>query len=105
MSARNTAGKAKRLIDRRVALTETAFAELVLWQLPERTEERPHGYKYRLSLVVAGVCVMRFDNERGKGDHCHVGEIEQRYEFKDVDQLIADFLAKAKEWMNANGNS
>ncbi len=97
--------QAKKLIDRRIILSERAFVELVLWQLPDRNAERPHGLKYRLALVVGGTCVMRFDNERGKGDHIHVGVVERPYEFKDVDQLIDDFLAEAKEWMNANRDS
>ena len=28
-----------------------------------------HGFKYRLAFVVNGVCVLRYDNEAGKGDH------------------------------------
>lgn len=99
------AAKAKKLIDRRVILSESAFAEMVLWELPAKTEERPHGLKYRLALVVAGACVMRFDNERGKGDHIHVGQVERPYDFRGVDQLIEDFLAEVKEWTNANRNS
>ncbi len=99
------AAKARRLIDRRITLTETAFAELLLWELPKRTAERPQGYKYRLALVSNGVCVLRYDNERGKGDHVHVGDVERDYEFRDVDQLIADFLRDAKEWLNAHGDT
>ncbi|EPJ5824724.1 toxin-antitoxin system TumE family protein [Pluralibacter gergoviae] len=30
-----------------------------------------HAYKYSLSCIVDGVCVMRYDNERGKGNHKH----------------------------------
>ena len=26
------------------------------------------GYKYRMALIEAGVCVLRYDNEAGKGD-------------------------------------
>ena len=99
------AAKARRLIDRRILLTETAFAELVLWELPKPTIERPQGYKYRLALVSNGVCVLRYENERGKGDHVHVGDVERHYEFRDVDQLIADFLRDAKEWLNAHGDT
>jgi Family of unknown function (DUF6516) len=94
--------KACLLVDRRITMTETAFAELVLWRLPEVTDERRHGYKYRLALVARGVCVLRYDNEAGKGDHVHFGNAERAYEFRGVDQLIADFLADAKEWLDAN---
>ena len=33
-----------------------------------------HDYKYALAYVVAGQCVIRYDNEAGKGDHKHFGD-------------------------------
>ena len=101
----DAAGKAKKLIDRRILLSETTFAELVLWELPGKTEERPHGLKYRLALVVGGACAVRYDNERGKGDHVHIGDVEHSYQFRNVDALIEDFMADVKRWMNAHGDS
>ena len=41
---------------------------------------------------------MRYDNEAGKGDHCHVGEKEQAYLFSTPQRLIADFLADIERW-------
>jgi len=32
-----------------------------------------------------------YDNERGKGDHRHFQAVETAYEFRDVEQLMADF--------------
>jgi hypothetical protein len=40
-----------------------------------------HGIKYRLALISNEVCVLRYDNERGKGDHKHIGEGEVPYRF------------------------
>ncbi len=37
-----------------------------------------------------------YDNERGMGDHRHYGKHEEQYAFKDVDMLIADFLADVR---------
>ena len=34
-----------------------------------------------------------FDNERGKGDHCHLDGVEMPYMFVSVEQLIEDFIA------------
>ena len=34
---------------------------------------------------------MRYDNERGKGDHRHEGDQEEPYNFVSVEQLIRDF--------------
>lgn len=50
-----------------------------------------HPYKYRLVYVVDGRRVVGYDNERGKGDHRHLGESEERYRFIDPDTLLADF--------------
>lgn len=33
-----------------------------------------------------------YDNERGKGDHKHLGQREARYKFVDIETLMADFL-------------
>jgi len=50
-----------------------------------------HRFKYRLALVRDGVCMLRYDNEAGKGDHRHFGNTEERYAFTDTDTLLADF--------------
>ena len=83
--------KAKALIDTRIVYAENAFAELVLRRLPEPLAGSTHRYKYRLAYVVAGECVVRYDNEAGKGDRRHVGKRELSYAFVDVDKLLADF--------------
>jgi len=51
-----------------------------------------HPYKYRLYFG-AGHCRVRYDNERGKGDHCHFGGRELAYAFVSVEQLVEDFIA------------
>jgi Family of unknown function (DUF6516) len=49
-----------------------------------------------MAYVANGRCVLRFDNEAGKGDHKHVGEIEVPYQFADLVQLQEDFWAAVK---------
>lgn len=70
--------------------------EMVIWQLPAPTLERPHGLKYRLVYVVAGTRVVGYDNELGKGDHKHLANIELPYQFVNVEQLVSDFLADVR---------
>lgn len=94
--------RARLLADRRVVLSETAFTELVLWEVPAPVRGSTHSYKYRLAFVVRGVCVLRYDNEAGKGDHVHRGDREYPYRFVDPDQLIADFHADVRNWLDAN---
>lgn len=67
------------------------IVEMVVWQLPEPVLGSEHCYKYRLYCGRHGVCRLRYDNERGKGDHVHDGEFERDYEFIDYTTLIADF--------------
>ena len=40
-----------------------------------------------------GVRVVGFDNERGKGDHCHLHGVERAYRFTTVEALVEDFIA------------
>ena len=63
--------KAVELVRTRATFSETAFAELVLWQVPKPVAGSTHAFKYRLAYVVDGICVVRYDNEVGKGDHRH----------------------------------
>ena len=53
---------------------------------------------YRLALVVKGECVLRYDNEAGKGDHRHAGKAERLYRFTTPAQLLADFWADVENW-------
>ena len=68
--------KAELLFRKREGLTETAFVELVIWRVQEPVRGSSHTYKYSLALVSEGVCVLRYDNEAGKGDHKHVANRE-----------------------------
>lgn len=67
--------------------------ELVVWRVPQPVSPSGHGYKYRAVYVVDGVRVIGFDNERGKGDHCHLHGRELPYNFTTVDALVEDFIA------------
>ena len=68
-----------------------AIREMVIWQLPTTDPERPHGLKYSLYYGFHGECLVRYDNERGKGDHRHYGEREESYQWVSVERLIQDF--------------
>ena len=72
--------------------------EMVIWQLPEPTAERPHGLKYRLVYAVDGERVVGYDNETGKGDHKHLGTLELPYQFLSAETLVADFYADVRRY-------
>jgi hypothetical protein len=97
--------KTVQLVNARIAYSESAFAELVLWHLSSPLKGSAHSFKYRLAYVVRGECVLRYDNEVGKGDHRHFGKRESVYAFTTPDQLIADFKNDIARWSRENSNS
>ena len=90
--------KAELLFRKRGGLSETAFVEMVIWRVPDRVRGSGHGFKYRLALVADGVCLLRYDNEAGKGDRKHVGERQVPYRFTDLATLQADFWKDVETW-------
>jgi Family of unknown function (DUF6516) len=90
--------KAELLLDERHVLDPRAFAEIVVWRLPRPMRGSDHLFKYRLALVVDGICLLRYDNEAGKGDHRHVKEKQAPYRFSDADTLLADFWSDVEKW-------
>jgi hypothetical protein len=84
-------GKAVRIEKFRRVLAESVFIEVVLWELPAPAPGSRHRYKYRLALVRNDACILRYDNERGKGDHRHIGEREEAYAFSTLETLLDDF--------------
>ncbi|MBX9746164.1 MAG: hypothetical protein K2X34_04635 [Hyphomonadaceae bacterium] len=90
--------RATLLYRERLVLSETAFVEMVVWRLPFPLAGSAHSLKYRLALVSDGACVLRYDNEAGKGDHRHVGARETPYRFADLETLQRDFWADVDAW-------
>jgi Family of unknown function (DUF6516) len=89
---------ARLLLKERLVVAEDRFAEIVVWRLPRRPRGSHHVFKYRLAFVVDEVCVLRFDNETGKGDHKHVGDVEVPYAFSTLEGLITDFWDEVEQW-------
>jgi hypothetical protein len=79
-----------------------AILQIVIWQLPQPTAERPHGFKYRLNYSLPdGKTLVRYDNEKSKGDHKHIRSVQHSYKFTSIRQLLLDFNADVIE----NGGS
>ena len=90
--------KAEALMEERHLLSEDAFVELVIRRVPRPIKGSTHRFKYRLGLVAAGECVLRYDNETGKGNHRHVGDVETSYSFSGYEKLLADFWVDVDAW-------
>jgi hypothetical protein len=92
--------KATLLLRDRVVLSERAFADIRIWRVPSSVRGSAHDLKYSLAFVVDRVCVLRYDNEAGKGDHRHTVEgREEAYRFAGMDILIEDFWKEVDAWM------
>jgi hypothetical protein len=75
-----------------------SIVEIVVWGLPEPLPPSTHQYKYRLYYGAGSSNRIRYDNERGKGDHRHIGGQEEPYFFTTVEQLVEDFRRDVESW-------
>lgn len=91
-------GDAQPVLSYRRDLSNGDMIQVVVWLLSEPLPGSPHPYKYRLHYQKndAGDYI-RYDNERGKGDHRHIGGTEEPYRFESVKKLAQDFYAAVKE--------
>jgi hypothetical protein len=83
---------ARLVIRRKERLAGGLILEMVVWLLPAPVPGSEHRYKYRLFFGRKVERILGCDNERGKGDHRHLGNNEFPYVFRDVTTLEADFL-------------
>ena len=67
--------------------------EMAIWHVAEPVAASTHRLKYSLFYGYPGRRVIGYDNERGKGDHKHLGDRQLDYQFTSVEQLVEDFLA------------
>lgn len=89
---------AELLLLERHQISQDSFAELRVWRVPSPVRGSAHVYKYSLAYVVAGQCVLRYDDEAGKGDHRHLGPNEVAHFFRDPAQLLNDFWSDGDRW-------
>ncbi len=73
--------------------------ELVIWELDNPLKGCVHPFKYRLFCgnQETGECLVRYDNEQGKGDHRHVAQREEPYSFTSLEVLFTDFERDVRE--------
>ena len=89
----------------RIVYSTHSFAELVLWRVPKPVPGSAHEFKYRLAYVVDSVCVVRYDNEVGKGDHRHFGAVANTYKFSTPERLMVAFQKDIVRWNDENSSS
>lgn len=90
--------RAELLLRERHQLSPDSFVEIRVWRVAESVRGSTHEFKYSLAYVVAGKCVLRYDNEPGKGDHKHLNTVEVPYRFITPARLLADFWSDVDRW-------
>jgi hypothetical protein len=88
--------KATLLVRERVVYPDGSIVEMVVWRVPQPIPPSTHPFKYRLAYIENGRRIVGYDNERGKGDHRHVGNEEADFVFRSIDDLLARFIAEVK---------
>lgn len=76
-------------------MTEGGYIqEEVVWLLNKPVSGCRHLFKYRFFFGRDdGICLVRYDNERDKGDHKHIAGTECPYIFRTLETAFIDFLA------------
>ena len=94
-----------QLVRRRIEYSADRFAEIVIWKLDRPVPGSLHLYKYRLAYVVNEKCILRFDNESGKGDHRHIRDDESQYVFQSIESLLVDFQHEVRRLNDEDSNT
>ncbi len=97
-----SARRAILVLHEKVVRNDGTIVELVVWRLPRVTPDRPHALKYRLYFGRGGKCLVRYDNESGKGDHRHVSCKETPYRFVSLAKLRRDFESDVRKYGGAD---
>jgi hypothetical protein len=98
--------KAVEYANKKIKLPDGSLISIVVWVLPQASAERPHGIKYRLNYCSSdGSTLVRYDNEKGKGDHKHFSAgTEEPYKFESIDKLLDDFWRDIDEILEKKEN-
>ena len=95
---------AQPVLNYRRDLANGDVIQVVVWLLPSPLPGSSHPFKYRLHYQTAdGSDVIRYDNERGKGDHLHIKGKETPYRFETVKKLVLDFYETVRRTRNSGG--
>jgi Family of unknown function (DUF6516) len=84
---------AEPIFEDKQVLEDGAIIEMRIWRVPAAVPPSPHEFKYSLFHGRPGEVVVLFDNERGKGDHRHIGTVETGSRCESPAPLIEDFTA------------
>lgn len=84
--------KAEKILDVRNVFADGSFLVIRVWRVKEPVLPSGHQFKYSFFYGRRGERLVLFDNERGKGDHKHIREVESKYVFESIEKLTEDFM-------------
>ena len=84
------------ILHRKRVYDDGTIVEIKLCRVPGPVRGSSHSFKYSLYFGGDGMRLIGYDDEPGKGDHRHYGDVEEDYEFTTPEQLISDFLADVR---------
>ena len=94
------------LIFREKQTLDGYIREMIIWRLHKPDSGCRHQFKYRFFFGMEdGTCLVRYDNERGKGDHKHIEGAELPYLFRSLDATFADFLTEIAKVIEKERNT
>ncbi|MDR3538672.1 MAG: DUF6516 family protein [Acetobacteraceae bacterium] len=100
MGKRKQEPRAELLFRERQEMADGYVLEMKLWRVPEPVPGSSHQLKYSLFYGRKGERTVGYDNEAGKGDHRHYGDIEEPYPFEGPEKLLLDFIADVERIRN-----
>ena len=88
---------AELVLRRRDVFEDGSFTEMRVWRVPEPVPPSEHRFKYSLVYIVEGKRVLGYDNERGKGDHRHIGDAQEPVLFETMTDLVDRFISEVRQ--------
>ncbi|MCX5804301.1 MAG: DUF6516 family protein [Proteobacteria bacterium] len=83
--------KTQLVFHQKVTNEKGGTVEVKIWELPQTSKDKPHGYRYSLVYILNGTRIIGYDNGERKGDHRHYGNREEPYRFISIERLFEDF--------------
>ncbi|MGC2785730.1 MAG: DUF6516 family protein [Roseiarcus sp.] len=88
--------KAEKILDVRNVFDDGSLLIIRVWRVVDPVPPSPHLFKYSFFYGRPGERLVLFDNERRKGDHKHIRDVESSYTFESIEKLTVDFLTEVK---------
>ena len=95
--------KAEKILDVRNVFEDGSLLVIRVWRIVDPVPPSAHRFKYSFFYGRPGVRLVLFDNERGKGDHRHIREVESPYRFESIEKLTSDFMAAVRAVRTEDG--